>query len=51
MPDVTDFIKFYDLERYLFNEVGPRFRSSGVIEPVDLFHDLCLEDKPCENYN
>ena len=37
MPDVTDFIKFYDLERYLFNEVGPRFRSSGVIEPVDLF--------------
>src|SRR5262249_3079915 len=23
--------------RYLFNEVGPRFRSSGVIEPVDLF--------------
>ena len=37
MQDVTDFIKFYDLEHYLFNEVGPRFRSSGVIEPVDLF--------------
>jgi hypothetical protein len=32
-----DYRKFSDLGRYLFEEVGPRFRSSGVIEPVDLF--------------
>jgi hypothetical protein len=32
-----DYRKFSDLERYLFEEVGPRFRSSDVIEPVDLF--------------
>jgi hypothetical protein len=34
---VCDYHKFYDLERYLLREVGPRFRASGVIEPVDLF--------------
>lgn len=29
--------KFYHLERYLLEEVGPRFRSSGTIDPIDLF--------------
>jgi hypothetical protein len=32
-----NYVKFYHLERYLFDEVGPRFRSSGTIDPVDLF--------------
>jgi hypothetical protein len=32
-----DYLKFYHLERYLLEEVGPRFRSSGTIDPVDLF--------------
>ena len=35
MPD--DYLKFYDIEKYLFEEVGPRFRNGHVIEPVDLF--------------
>jgi hypothetical protein len=34
---MIDYCKFYHLERYLLEEVGPRFRSSGAIEPVDLF--------------
>lgn len=32
-----DYAKFYHLERYLLEEVGPQFRSSGTIDPVDLF--------------
>jgi hypothetical protein len=32
-----DYVKFYHLERYLLEEVGPRFRSSGTIDPVDMF--------------
>ena len=34
---MSDFLKFYDLESYLFGEVGPRFRANGVIEPTDFF--------------
>jgi hypothetical protein len=34
---MTDYLKFYNLEHYLLDEVGPRFRSSGAIEPTDLF--------------
>jgi hypothetical protein len=34
---VMDYVKFYHLERYLFEEVGPKFRSLGTIDPVDLF--------------
>jgi len=32
-----DYTKFYHLERYLLEEVGPRLRSSGDIDPIDLF--------------
>jgi hypothetical protein len=35
--DVADYLKFYDLEKYLFEEVGPRFRSTGRLNPIDLF--------------
>jgi hypothetical protein len=34
---MIDYRKFYNLERYLLEEVGPRFRDCGVIEPIDLF--------------
>jgi hypothetical protein len=37
IDDGIDYQKFYNLEGYLFGEVRERFRSSGVIEPVDLF--------------
>src|SRR6266446_3367439 len=35
--DETDYRKFYDAERYLLDEVGPRFRETGELEPADFF--------------
>jgi hypothetical protein len=37
MAEAMDYVKFYHLERYLLEEVGPQFRSSGTIDPADLF--------------
>ncbi|MGE5770707.1 MAG: hypothetical protein ACM3Z4_01460 [Hyphomicrobiales bacterium] len=37
MADATDYRKFYNLEEYLLGEVGPRFRTSGIIRPIDMF--------------
>jgi hypothetical protein len=34
---MTNFEKFSRLGVYLLDEVGPRFRKTGKIEPVDLF--------------
>ena len=33
----TDYRKFSNLGRYLIEEVGPRFRATGAIDPVDMF--------------
>jgi hypothetical protein len=35
--DETDYLKFYDNERYLLDEVGPRFRETGELEPADFY--------------
>jgi hypothetical protein len=32
-----DYRKFYDLERYLFTEVGPRFVKTGDLSPADFY--------------
>ncbi len=32
-----DYKKFYDLEGYLLNEVGPRFRQTGRLDALDLY--------------
>jgi hypothetical protein len=32
-----DYIKFYDLERYLFTEVGPNYVKTGKIDPNDFY--------------
>jgi hypothetical protein len=34
---MMNYLKFYDLEKYLFEEIGPQFRQSGTIEPIDFF--------------
>jgi hypothetical protein len=34
---MSEFLKYYDLEKYLFEDVGPRFRRNGLIDPTDLF--------------
>jgi hypothetical protein len=46
---MTD-LKYYDLEHYLLEEVGPRLDSSGVIEPISI-HDLYLEGKSSKDKN
>ena len=33
----VDFRQFYDLESYLFEVVGPRFRANGRLDAFDLF--------------
>jgi hypothetical protein len=32
---MVDYVKIYNLERYLIENVGTRFRETGAIEPVD----------------
>jgi hypothetical protein len=34
---MSNFLKYYDLEHYLFCEVGSKFRQSGNLDYVDLF--------------
>jgi hypothetical protein len=36
---MTNYLKLYDSngERYLLEEVGPHFRTTGIIKPVDFF--------------
>ncbi|MBN9005806.1 MAG: hypothetical protein J0H40_10350 [Rhizobiales bacterium] len=34
---MADYQKFYDLEKFLLSEVGPKFCRSGEIEPLDFF--------------
>jgi hypothetical protein len=33
----VDYLKFYDLEHYLFTEVSSRFARSGAISPADFY--------------
>jgi hypothetical protein len=37
MVKKIDYLNLYHLERYLLEDVGPRFRSSGKIDSTDLF--------------
>ena len=32
-----DYKKYYNLERYLFDEVGPKFRNGGGLSTEDFF--------------
>jgi hypothetical protein len=32
-----DYLKLYDLEGHLFDEVGPRFRADGTLSAFDFF--------------
>jgi hypothetical protein len=34
---MVDYVKLTDLERYLFEDVGGKFRDSGKLKPLDLF--------------
>jgi hypothetical protein len=47
--DETDYRKFYDHERYLLDEVGPRFREIGVLEPSDFYTLLIWKAERAKN--
>jgi hypothetical protein len=32
-----DYRKTYNLEAYLFDEVGRKFRNTGMIDPLDFY--------------
>jgi hypothetical protein len=46
---MTDYLKFYDDERYLFKEVGRDFRATGVIEPADFYMILIWKAERAKN--
>jgi hypothetical protein len=50
MPE-TDYLKFYDDERYLLDEVGCRFRETGVLEPADFYMILIWKAERAKNYH
>lgn len=41
--------KYYHLERYLFDEVGPRYRKTGRLAPVDLYFVLIWKASRVKN--
>jgi len=45
----TDYRKFYYLENYLFDEVGPRFRKTGKISPEDFYMILIWKANRAKN--
>lgn len=43
------FRKYYNLERYLFDEVGPQYRRTGKLEPIDLYFILSWKASRAKN--
>jgi hypothetical protein len=43
------FRKYYNLERYLFDEVGPQYRRRGKLEPIDLYFILAWKSSRAKN--
>ena len=46
---MIDYLKFYDDENYLLNEVGPRFRATGTIEAADFYMILIWKAERAKN--
>jgi len=46
---MTNYLKFYDDERYLLEDVGPRFRATGTIEPADFYMILIWKAERAKN--
>lgn len=44
-----DYRKFYDLEQYLFTEVGPGFREHGTLSPIDFYLILAWKSNRAKN--
>jgi hypothetical protein len=46
---MRDYSKYYNLEAYLFDEVGPRFRSAGQLELIDFYFILTWKTNRAKN--
>jgi hypothetical protein len=49
--DEIDYRKFYDDELYLIDEVGPRFRETGALEPADFYTLLIWKAERVKNHH
>jgi hypothetical protein len=47
--DDTDYRKFYGHEKYLIDEVGPRFRETGKLKPADFYTLLIWKAERAKN--
>jgi hypothetical protein len=45
-----NYLKYYDLEKYLFGPVRERFNQEGVIDPVDFYMILIWKSNRSKNY-
>jgi hypothetical protein len=45
-----NYLKYYDLEKYLFGPVRERFNQEGVIDPVDFYMILMWKYNRSKNY-
>jgi hypothetical protein len=46
----VNYLKYYDLERYLFGPVRERFNQEGVIDPIDFYMILIWKSNRSKNY-
>lgn len=44
-----DYLKYYDVEKYLLEEVGKRFRETGELEPADFYTILIWKAERAKN--
>jgi len=51
LSDERDFLKYFDDERYLLEEVGPRFRKSGEIDAADFYMMLIWKANRAKNHH
>lgn len=45
----TDYLRYYDLEKYLFDDVRLKFIRSGVLDPVDFYMILIWKSNRAKN--
>jgi|ERR1017187_359902 hypothetical protein len=51
MSDNIDYLKFYDSESYLINDVSEAFRKTGKLKPIDFMTMLIWKAERAKNYH
>lgn len=50
VPTIVDYKKYYDIETYLLNEVGPVFRQNGTLDHKDFYLILVWKANRAKSY-